>query len=403
MLRGAMITRPLRILVVHNRYREPGGEDLVVAAETALLRANGHTVVEYVDDNRRIDSLSTVAAVTQTVWSRPSRRRLAALLRDQPVDVAHFHNTFFLVSPSAYGACRAAGVPGVQTLHNYRLACPAATFYRAGRPCEDCLGRLPWPGVLHACYRGSRAETALVAVTVTAHRLLGTWRSAVELYVTSTDFQRRKLVAAGLPKDRVVVKPHFVDPDPGGSGNGSAGEYALYVGRLGPEKGVGTLLDAWAQLPDIPLKIAGDGPQADLVTKYVAERPQPNVEWVGRVARDTVFALLRKARFLIFPSECYETFGIAIAEAFACGVPVIASRRGAMAELVADGRTGLLFAPGDAADLARTVRRAWSAQEATARLGRAARAEYEARYTAARNYEMLTECYARVLEAFRTR
>ena len=401
MSRGAVTTGPLRILVVHNRYREPGGEDAVVAAETALLRANGHTIVEYVDDNRRIDSLGTVAAATQAVWSRPSRRRLDTLLGSQPVDVAHFHNTFFLVSPSAYHACRAAGVPVVQTLHNYRLACPAATFYRAGRPCEDCLGRLPWPGVVHACYRGSRAQTALVAITVTAHRLLGTWRSAVELYVTSTDFQRRKLVAAGLPEDRVAVKPHFVHPDPGQSGNESAGEYALYVGRLGPEKGVGTLLDAWAQLPDVPLKIAGDGPQGDLVRKHLAERP--NVEWVGGVARDTVFTLLRKARFLVFPSECYETFGMAIVEAFACGVPVIASRRGAMAELVADGRTGLLFAPGDATDLARTVRRAWSDREATTRLGRAARAEYETRYTAARNYEMLTECYARALKGFRNR
>jgi glycosyltransferase involved in cell wall biosynthesis len=394
-----MSTRPLRVLVVHNRYREPGGEDAVVAAETALLRAHGHTVVEYRDDNRRAEGLGTVAAATQAVWSRPSQRRLADLLRAQPVDIAHFHNTFFLISPSAYHACRAAGVPVVQTLHNYRLACPAATFYRAGRPCEDCLGRVPWPGVLHACYRGSRAQTALVAVTVTAHRLLGTWRSAVELYVASTDFQRSKLVAAGLPEDRVVVKPHFVDPDPGASPG--AGDYALYVGRLGAEKGVGTLLDAWAQLPDVPLKIAGDGPQADLVRRHLSKQPDANVEWLSRISRNTVWALLRQARFLVFPSDCYETFGIAIVEAFACGVPVIAARHGAMAELVADDGNGLLFAPGDAFDLARIVRQAWSDRATTARLGRAARAEYEARYTAPRNYTILSEYYARVLERFK--
>jgi glycosyltransferase involved in cell wall biosynthesis len=393
-----MIHRPLRVLVVHNRYHEPGGEDAVVAAETALLRAHGHTVVEYQDDNRRADGLGTLTAATRAVWSRPSRRRLAALLRDQPVDIAHFHNTFFLISPSAYHACGAAGVPVVQTLHNYRLACPAATFYRAGRPCEDCLGRLPWPGVLHACYRGSHAQTALVAFTVTAHRLLGTWRSAIDLYVASTDFQRSKLVEAGLPGDRVVVKPHFVHPDPGTSPSGGA--YALYVGRLSPEKGVRTLLDAWALLPDVPLKIAGDGPQADLIRRHIAEQSHPNVEWLGRVARNTVFALLLKARFLVFPSDCYETFGIAIIEAFSCGIPVIAARHGAMAELVADGRTGLLFAPGDAVDLARTVRLAWSDRAATERLGRAARTEYEARYTAPHNYAMLSDCYARVLERF---
>jgi len=238
-----------------------------------------------------------------------------------------------------------------------------------------------------------------VAATVTAHRVLGTWRSAVELYVASTDFQRSKLVAAGLPEDRVVVKPHFVDPDPGASPG--AGDYALYVGRLGAEKGVGTLLDAWAELPDVPLKIAGDGPQADLVRKHLSKQPHANVEWLGRISRNTVWALLRQARFLVFPSDCYETFGIAIVEAFACGVPVIAARHGAMAELVADDVTGFLFAPGDAFDLARTVRRAWSDRATTARLGRAARAEYEARYTAPRNYTMLSEYYARGLERFK--
>lgn len=396
-----MTAGPLRILVVHNRYREPGGEDAVVAAETALLRRHGHTVVEYLDDNRRVDSLSPITVAMQSVWSRATRLRLQALLRNQPVDVAHVHNTLFLVSPSAYYACRHAGVPVIQTVHNYRLACPAATFYRAGRPCEDCLGRAPWPGVLHACYRDSRALTALVAATVTAHRRLGTWRSAVGLYVASTDFQREKLVAAGLPADRVVVKPHFVDPDPGESG--TVGEYALYVGRLAPEKGIDTLLDAWARIPDVPLKIAGDGPLAGRIAARLAEREQGNVELMGRVSRDGVLELLRQARLLVFPSECYETFGMAIVEAFACGLPVVASRLGAMAELVADGRTGRLFLPGDPDDLARAVRGLWSDPAETARLGRAARTEYETRYTAARNYVELMTCYRRAMAAFRTR
>ncbi|MGH7700710.1 MAG: glycosyltransferase family 4 protein [Gemmatimonadales bacterium] len=394
-------TTALRILVVHNRYREPGGEDAVVAAETALLRRHGHTVVEYVDDNRRIDSLGPLAAATQTVWSRPTRRRLRALLREQTIDVAHVHNTLFLVSPSAYSACRDAGVPVVQTVHNYRLACAAATFYRAGRPCEDCLGRAPWPGILHACYRENRALTALVATTVTVHRWLGTWRSAVDLYVATTDFQRQKLVSTGLPEERIVVKPHFVDPDPGESGR--KGGYALYVGRLAPEKGLGTLLDGWARLPDIPLKVAGDGPLADGARARLAERGQSNVELVGRVSRDGVFELLRQARLLVFPSECYETFGMAIVEAFACGVPVVASRLGAMAEIVADGRTGLLFRPGDPDDLGRAVRRLWDDPALAARLGRGARVEYDGRYTAERNYHALMNCYRRVVEGIRTR
>lgn len=394
-------SRPLRVLVVHNRYRGAGGEDAVVAGECALLRARGHEVVEYIDDNRRIADLGVVASAVRTVWARDSYKRLSALLRQTPVDVAHFHNTWFLVSPSGYYACRAAGVPVVQTLHNYRLACPAAGFFRDGRPCEDCLGRLPWPGIVHRCYRQSRAQTALVAATVTSHRWAGTWRRAVSAYVACSEFQRRKLVAAGLPQDRLLVKPHFVAPDPGP--RSGVGAYGVFVGRLAAEKGVRTLLAAWRSLPDVPLKLVGTGPLADEARAAVQRAGCTAVELVGELARPAVFAVLKAARFLVFPSEGYETFGMSIVEAFACGVPVLASRLGAMAELVADGRTGLHFAPGDASDLAATVRRAWDDPDASASLGLAARAEYEAKYTADRNYEMLLEIYVRAAAGFRRR
>src|SRR5581483_9761958 len=194
-------------------------------------------------------------AAARTVWSRPAYRVLRELLRAHRPAVAHFHNTFPLISPAAYYACRAERVPVVQTLHNFRLLCPNALFFRDGRVCEDCLGKaVPWPGVAHKCYRGSRSASAAVCTMLTVHRALGTWHTAVDRFIALTDASRRKFVAGGLPADKIAVKANFVDPDPG-PGTG-AGGYGVFVGRLSAEKGVGTLLKAWQQLGrDVPLKI----------------------------------------------------------------------------------------------------------------------------------------------------
>jgi len=285
----------------------------------------------------------------------------------------------------------------IQTLHNYRLLCPNAILYRDGGVCEDCLGRLPWPGVMRGCYRGSRAQTVVVAAMLAVHRWLKTWLEKVDIYIALTEFARRKFIEGALPAEKVVVKPNFVHPDPGvrdGSGN-----YAIFVGRLSREKGVLTLLAAWELLKDIPLKIAGDGP----LVEDVRRRSQMlgGVEVLGRRDHKDVIGLLKGARFLVFPSEWYECFPVTFVEAFACGVPVIASRLGAMAEIVEDGRTGLHFTPGDPDDLAARVVYAWSHPERMREMGREARAEYEAKYTAERNYQMLMDIYHRAIEARR--
>ncbi len=312
------------------------------------------------------------------------------MLREARPDVVHFHNTFPLISPSAYAACRAAGVPVVQTLANYRLLCPGATFVRDGRPCEDCTRHaVPWPGVLHRCYRDGAAATATVAAMLVTHRLLRTWTRMVDVFVAPTDFARRKFVEGGLPERRVRVKPNFVDPDPGVGGH--RGDYALFAGRLSTEKGVDTLLRAWGRLGVAapPLKVVGAGP----LEATLAEGAPPAVEALGWRPRVEVLALMKEAAFLVFPSDCYESFGLGMAEAFATGLPVIASRRGAMAEVVEDGRTGLHFEPGDADDLAAKVVWARAHRAELARMGRTARLEYEARYTPARNHELLADIY----------
>jgi len=398
----------LNLLFAHNLYQQPGGEDGVMRAERELLARAGHRVVEYVRDNDEIAPYGLWQKATlglRTVWAWDSYREIKALLEREKPDLAHFHNIFPLISPAAYYACREAGVPVVQTLHNYRLLCPAATLQNDGRVCEDCLGRSPWRGVWRGCYRGSRTATAATALMLSVHRWLGTWSKMVDCYIALTEFSRVKFIEGGLPAQKIVVKPNFVHPDPMAfnhqssiANHKSPQGSALFIGRLSPEKGVRTLLAAWERLGDvIPLQIVGDGPLRSELETDAVRRGLASVSFMGRMTLDQTLATMKKARFLVFPSEWYETFGRVAVEAFACGVPVIASRLGAMEEIVEDGRTGLHFTPGDADDLAAKVEWAWTHPDEMQDMGRAARAEYEFKYTAERNYQMLMDVYERVL------
>jgi glycosyltransferase involved in cell wall biosynthesis len=398
------------ILKVHNRYQQPGGEDESSRSESAMLSRAGHSVTEYLRDNREISAYTLIEKVSlgpRTVWAWDSCRDLRALLRSARPDVAHFDNTFPLISPAAYYACRDAGVPVVQTLRNYRLLCPGATFQRDGRVCEDCLGRGPWRGVLHGCYRDSRVATAGVALMLSVHRRLGTWNELVDCYIALTEFARAKFIEAGLPGEKIVVKPNFVcservncEPESPADNRRLACGPALFVGRLSREKGVGTLLAAWQRLGNrIPLHIVGDGPLRAELENYARQNSLSQVFFRGRLNPEQIAAQMARSRFLVLPSEWYETFGRVAAEAFACGVPVIASRMGAMEEIVADGRTGLHFTPGSVDDLVCKV--VWACDHAgeMCEMGRSARAEYQAKFTPERNYALLMSIYDRAIES----
>jgi glycosyltransferase involved in cell wall biosynthesis len=392
----------MRILTIHNSYQQTGGEDTVFVAEASLLRQYGHEVVEYHQDNGRICTLSRHRVAMQTIWSQPAYTELRQLVRDVQPDVTHVHNTFVLISPSAYYASKGAGVPVVQTLHNYRLLCPAATLFRNGRVCEECLGITPpWPAVLHACYRHSHAQSAVTTTMLTFHRWLKTWQERVDLYIALTEFARRKFIRGGLPADKIVVKPNFVFPDPGK--REGAGNYALYVGRLSAEKGVHTLLKAWGQLRGISLRVAGDGPLLEEATMMVRRHGLKDITLMGRVPPRDVLASMKGAKLLIFPSEWYEGLPMTLIEAFACGLPVIASRLGAMAEMVDEGHTGLLFRPGDPEDLAAKVRWAVEHPEAMDLMGAHARHVYEEKYTSDLNYHMLINIYRTAISAAQLR
>nr|WP_259331163.1 glycosyltransferase family 4 protein [Thermus thermophilus] len=339
--------------------------------------------------NQELDGMPPWRQGLVTLWNQGAYRRVREAIRQHRPDLVHVHNTFPLASPAVIHAAKAEGVPVVMTLRNYRLLCVNALFFREGRVCEDCLGRLPWRGVVHGCYRDSRLASLGVASMLALHRALRTW-NLVDRFIALTEFARQKFVEGGLPAEKIVVKPNFVHPDPG-PGEGRGG-YALFVGRLSPEKGVRTLLRAWALLGGrVPLKVVGDGPLADEVRE--AARRLPGVEWLGRKSPKEVYALMGEAAFLVFPSEWYETFGRVAIEAFAKGTPVVASRIGAVGEVTEDGRTGLHFRPGDPEDLAAKVEWLLAHPEELARMRKEARAEYETKYTAERNYEQLMAIY----------
>lgn len=377
--------------MVHNEYQQAGGEDLVFEEEAGLLESRGHQVTRYLASNDRIEEIGHATLAKETLWNSEAYRELRGAIHRERPDVMHLHNTFPRISPSAYYAAASENVPVVQTLHNYRLLCPNGLFFRDGGPCEDCLGKaVPWPGVLHACYRESRQATGLVAAMLSTHRALGTYARKVDAYIALTDFARDKFIQGGIPPDKLHVKPNFVYPDPG-AGAGDDGHF-LFVGRLSPEKGIETLLSAWEKLDkDAPLKIVGDGPLAGVVAR--AAEANPRVECLGRKTAEELNGLMRGALALVFPSEWYETFGRVAAESFAAGTPVIAADHGAVAELVEHGRTGLRFQPGDVLDLAAKAGRLLDGKEERDRMRLAARAEFEARYTAEENYRKLIGIY----------
>jgi glycosyltransferase involved in cell wall biosynthesis len=385
----------MKIAMVHNTYQQPGGEDIVFESERRLLERAGHHVISYVRSNKELENISVlrqIAILPRMAWASATRREFAVFLDDTCPDLVHIHNTFMVISPSIYSACRDRRIPVVQTLHNFRLLCPSANFFRDGHVCEECVDVGLLSGVRHGCYRNSRSATASVALMLALHRRLNTWRQCVTRFIVLTAFAKDKFVAAGFPPDKIVVKPNFVYPDP--CERASAGEYAVFTGRLAEDKGLRVLLNAWAQLPvQYPLQIIGDGPERAALETQARESGLSSITFRGRLSHEDAIEAVKKARFIVVPSTWYETFGMCIAESFACGTPVLCSRLGAMKEIVTDHGTGLHFNPDDAQDLASKVEWAWNHPAELTEMGRAARRKYETDFTAEKNYSLLMQIY----------
>jgi glycosyltransferase involved in cell wall biosynthesis len=387
-----------QILSAHNYYQQPGGEDQVFISEGALLEASGHSVIRYTKNNDYIKNNNSVMLLQNILWNKSVYKELTAIIEKHQPAIAHFHNTFPLISPAAYEAAQSLGVPVVQTLHNYRLMCSNALLLKKGNICEDCVGKqIPWPGVLHACYRNSHIQTAVVAAFLTHHHLIGTWKNKVNCFIALSEFSRQKFIQSGIAAEKIIVKPNFVYPDP--KGHKQTGKYALFVGRLSDEKGLNILLKAWQTLiPPIPLKIIGDGPLVQRVHKVV--RQLPHIEYLGFSSKEKIYSVMREASFLIIPSTAYENFPLSAVEAYSISLPVICSGHGALEEIIIDGKTGLHFTPGSAADLIEKVEWAWTHTKEIREMGSYAREEFEQKYTSAINYLQLIKIYETAIATF---
>ena len=382
----------MRILVCHNRYQLRGGEDSVCESEIELLREHGHDVQIFERSNADLNGVSKISAALETIWSRDSSKAFRAALDAFKPEVIHVHNTFAKISPAVYWEAAEAGIPVVQTLHNFRLMCPQAMFLRDGKVCEDCLGKLPWRGAVRACYRDSVAQSTVLASMVTTHRAIGTWRNKVTRYIALNEFCRRKFIEGGLPADRIVIKPNFVDFDAPPEGER---EGFIFVGRLSTEKGIETLAAAARRVNGISLRVAGTGPEAGLLDGV------PGIQALGALTGDAVRQRMSSSVALVLPSIWYENFPRTLVEAMACGLPIIASRIGALADLVEEGVSGLLFEPGNAVDLAAKLVWARDNPEAIRAMGVRARAIYEAKFTARTNYAQLMEIYEDAMDQAR--
>ena len=379
----------MRILILHSRYRSGpvSGENRVVQDEAELLRRAGHTV-EVWDPEVRASSVRDLSrAAVGMVWSKAAVDETRRLVASARPDVVHCHNLYPALSPSVLRAVASEELPLVVTLHNFRFLCLPGTLFRDGHVCEDCLSRVPWRGIVHACYRESALESAALASSLTLHRSLGTFERP-SLYAAVSEFVRRKHVEAGWDPDRITVKPNFAwatEPrrDPGG--------YFLYLGRLSEEKGIRMLVEAF---PDAGsrLRVVGDGP----LTEQLRSTAGPNVDLLGSVSPTEISSHLKGARALLVPSQWFEGHPRSIIEAYAAGVPVVAGKIGGLPEVVKDHVTGLLVDPSDPADWRTSIEKLGD-DDLCRRLGAGALNAWTEQYSPERGLQRLEDVYRRAM------
>lgn len=387
----------MRVLILHNRYRQSGGEDSVVQAETELLQSRGVKVLTKIVENPAPDAGTATCIGLRAPWSSKSYDQVRSMCETFRPDIAHVHNFWMVLSPSVHAACHHGGAATVQTLHNPRLLCLNALFLREGRPCEDCLGKLPWRGVWHRCYRNSFAASAAVGAMVVANRLRRTWDRDVDAFITLSQYARQRFVTGGFPPERLFVKPNFIE-DPGSiSSPPSASDAIVFLGRLSKEKGLTTLLSAWAQggLSKCGrLIIVGDGPERRALQKQALdlELSPPSVFFTGWKSVANARQILRDARAMVLPSLVHEGFPMTVAEALSFARPVITSRLDGLLEILPSDT--LSAGAGNATELAGIMQRVLTTPDLVDRLGENARRFYLANYTPDLNYQALMKIYA---------
>jgi glycosyltransferase involved in cell wall biosynthesis len=391
----------MKILVIHNFHRSGSvsGDDFSADKEIKLLESYGHTIVKFVPSNDEFDGSSIskkVFIALQIPWSFISFKKIRKIIVKQNPDIIHIHNIFPLLSPSVYYAVQREKIPVIQNLHDYRLLCPRAFFLRGGEVCEECRKISFFKSIQYGCFQNSRIRTVPVALMLHLHHSLKTFQSKIDAYICLTNSQRSIFLDAGFEKEKLFVKPNFIE-DTFIKEQYQTGRFALFFGRIGEEKGISTLIKAWKYLPDVLLKILGGGPDTEKFKSLAMGLNIKNLDFLGYKPHLECMKMVSSAMFLIAPSIWYETGIRTIIEAFSQSKPVIASHLGAMADLIEHGKTGLLFQPNNAEELASKVRWLWEHPEECYKMGINARKDYETKYTPEKNYEMLLDIYKEVL------
>lgn len=389
----------MKILILHNRYRDQGGEEAVVSSEIELLRSNGHKVLFYELSNTDLfkgNIFRKISHLFNIIWSRESYKKVRKIIREEKPDIVHIHNVFFLMSVSVYYACRHENAVVVQSLHNYRFLCPMAVLYRDGRVCRECLDKGLLMSIKNKCIKKSKLWAVAMLCILKFHYKNNTFKKFINTYIALSSFSKEQFALAGFNAERIKIKPNFIDCDPGLAEK--RGDYALCISRFSPEKGIDILLEAWKKVDYLPLKVIGDGSQFSELKEY-SQKHSLDVEFFGHKPNSEVIDCIKKSLMVVLPSKCNENFPRIIVESFACSTPVIASKIGALAEIVKEGKTGLLFDSEAPDDLADKVKYLYQNREVVKSMGSNARKEYEEKYKAQTNYEMLMNIYRDAIES----
>lgn len=382
-----------KILIVHNYYQVPGGEDSVVENEKNMLLENGHEVILYTRHNNEIKSrgiFSKLMLPLETIFSIKTYRELKKKIKEDKVDIVHIHNTFPLISPSVYYSARQCKVPIVQTVHNFRLLCPGATFTRDNKICEECVRKSLFSSVKYKCYRGSLVQSIILAFTLAFNRAIGTYNK-IDGYIALTDFNKKKL-ATLINKDKIFIKANFVKKNRDILQSNSK-EYFLFLGRIDELKGVKLLVEAWKEINNSKLLIVGKGPLENEVNKYIRENNICNIELLGFKQKEEVMGLISNSKALIVPSQWYEGFPMTIVESLSLGTPVVAGDIGNLSTIIIDGENGLLFKYDNKEELIEKINRLENNSKLLEKLSNGAIESFNNQYDSIKNYELLIDIY----------
>lgn len=388
----------MKIIMVHVKYRQRGGEDAVFENEIKLLQMYGLDVIPVCfsnDDIQEKGVMNKIKLGLNTIWSREYCRLMDELLKKEKPDIVHFHNIFPLLSPSVYKACHDNKIPVVQTLHNYRWACPAGTFFRSGKTCELCLTNGLINSFKFGCYRGSKTASLAVVAMLEYAKLMNIFDKYVSKIIVLTQFAKNKITEAGLPVSKIEVKPNFLF---GGCDESSKNDsYVLFIGRLSAEKGIGYLAEAMQGMPkNIRVKVAGDGPYYDEIKRCIEEK-NINMELLRSLDRKALSEAIAASSLVVIPSQCYEGFPMAVLDAYSHGKPVLVSRIGGLPELVEPGQTGRVFGLDNIASLRDSLIEMMADSENLSQMGKNAYRKFQEEYSAQRNFSLLIDIYQSVI------